>query len=411
MLTAMKSDSYKTSNSECFEEEDLIQLAQGVSPRQDEMLQHIAHCRKCASSLRKHLHVFADGPWSCAETAILDQLECSEAEEQAWLREHVFNVKTGYANNTRLPAGQSTRVRPPSLWKAALGLSAAALVFGVGYITVPLAMARLEFSGAEKKLAAAWVECRSAEIRFPGAPYASTHPRPQIQGETSSVLEFKRPALLEADAAISHNLNSRDPRWLQLEGRVLLLRANPAEAANMFKSAEARGLTSPSLLIDLANAYFERELDAHPDHPNLQQTIDLLNRVLHIPRLGRDESLVALFNLAIAYEKTNAWDLARQTWNEYLSQDPSGAWADEARRRRDNAQARSASTTEQDPASPEFFLGRLFQNELKPQDPERYQRNALVLWMPHALEDRESNEYLAVTKLADEIKKKLPICG
>lgn len=414
----MNKDSHKDLYSECLDQRALEELALGIYPREKEgaALQHAAGCSRCGPAVRRYLKIFSYEPLTGEEVAILDELETSKPErQQEWLREHALNRRSAHLN-TRQTANQGPPAPPQPFWpwKRAVALAGALGALAIVFATWPAITAKIEFNNAQKKLAAAWTECRSTEVRFPGVPYAPGCPQPKIQGGASSEPEYKRPALLEADAAISRNLKSGDPRWLQLEGRVLLLRATPKsieEAESLFKTAQAKGLGDPSLQIDLANAYFARELDAHPDHPNLQQTIDLLNRVVHDQKLSPNETAVALFDLAIAYEKTNAWDIAVQSWEEYLRQDPSGPWADQARQHRDDARSKIPAPKQQDPGSPESFLERFFREDLRPEDPEWFQRQAVASWLPHALEDRNSNFYLAASKLAYELKKKLPICG
>src|SRR5215467_309209 len=302
---------------DCLDDRALEELALGIYPRdkQDAAVQHVARCSQCGPSLHKYLAIFSDEPLTGEEKAILDQLESSKPEHQEeWLRKHLLNKGSEHVNGRQ--AAQPIPARPPRpfwWWKGAIGLAAGIAALTGGLATWPVIAAKVEFNSAQKKLSAAWVECRSTDVRFPGVPYAAACPPPKTQGSASSEPEYKHPSLLEADAAISRNLKkSGDPKWLQLEGRVLLLRATPRsidEAEGLFKAAQAKGFNSPSLQIDLANAYFEHELDAHPDHPNLQQAIDLLNGVVNDPKLSRTERAVALFNLAIAYEKTKAWDI------------------------------------------------------------------------------------------------------
>ncbi len=58
---------------------------------------------------------------------------------------------------------------------------------------------------------------------------------------------------------------------------------------------------------------------------------DVFRRTLEIDPTHRR----ALFSLAVVHEKRGERDEALRRWNEYLALDPEGAWADEARERRD----------------------------------------------------------------------------
>ena len=64
--------------------------------------------------------------------------------------------------------------------------------------------------------------------------------------------------------AANNNLRAAnaDPRWLQIQGRALLWESTPTsleKAEKDFEKARASGLASPSLEIDLAASYFERD--------------------------------------------------------------------------------------------------------------------------------------------------------
>jgi tetratricopeptide (TPR) repeat protein len=165
-------------------------------------------------------------------------------------------------------------------------------------------------------------------------------------------------SLHDATGAANNNLRAAnaDPRWLQVQGLALLWEATPGsleKAEKDFEKARSYGLATPSLEIDLAASYFER--DSRAEHPNLQRTLNLLSEVLSKPGLNRDDRASALFNLAIAYEKTQAWDLAVDTWEKYLKVDPSSGWAAEARKHLEEGKARISGKRQQSYSDPLFF--------------------------------------------------------
>ncbi|HEY2914045.1 MAG TPA: CHAT domain-containing protein, partial [Candidatus Angelobacter sp.] len=207
----------------------------------------------------------------------------------------------------------------------------------------------------------------------------------------------------EASGAANKNLQAgnADPRWLQIQGRALLWQSTPSsleKAAKDFEKARSRGLATPSLEIDLAASYFER--DSRTEHPNLQRTLNLLSEVLSKPNLSKEDHASALFNLAIAYEKTEAWDLAVETWEKYLQVDSTSGWAGEARQHLKDAQ-RKVSLLPQKYSDPSFFLQQKAQGTLRPEDPEQYQQKALSEWLPAAATDKNSDAYRALSSLAD----------
>ena len=149
--------------------------------------------------------------------------------------------------------------------------------------------------------------------------------------------------------------------------------------------------------IDLAATYFERDSKSKP--PNLQRTINLLNEVLHRPKLSDQERSVALFDLAIAYEKTQAWDMAVPIWEQYLQLDPSSPWAKEAETHLKEAKSKLRPPREQGYDHPSFFLSHVVTGSL-PAEAEEYQNIALELWLPRAVEDPNSDSYKAVAALS-----------
>src|SRR5262249_47117134 len=151
------------------------------------------------------------------------------------------------------------------------------------------------------------------------------------------------------------------------------------------------------LEIDLAVSSFERE--SKSDNPNLSKAIDQLKKVLEStrPAPNREEKAVALFDLALAYEKSKAWDLALAAWQEYLLADPSGPWADEARKHLDEAKSKvSKQQSYKDPAE---FNRHISDPEVK-NDVEQYQEIALAKWLPAAIEQPMSDSARATRGVA-----------
>ncbi|MGC2697607.1 MAG: CHAT domain-containing protein [Candidatus Angelobacter sp.] len=181
----------------------------------------------------------------------------------------------------------------------------------------------------------------------------------------------------------------------------MLWEATPSsleKAEKDFELARSAGLDSPSLDIDLAATYYER--DSKSDHPNLQRTLNLLSEVLTKPKLGSEDRASALYNLAIAYEKTQAWDLAVITWKKYLEGEASGPWANEARKHLKNAQEKIPDSKQQSYSNPSFFLQQIAAGNLRAEDPEQYQQKALSQWLSTAVSDKSSDAYRAVIRLA-----------
>ena len=105
--------------------------------------------------------------------------------------------------------------------------------------------------------------------------------------------------------------------------------------------------------------------------------------------------------MAIAYEKTEAWDLVVETWQKYLKVDSTSGWAREARQRLETAIAKASNMHRQSSLNPGFFLQQKAQGTLRPEDPEQYQQKALSEWLPVAFADKNSEAYRAIQGIAE----------
>jgi tetratricopeptide (TPR) repeat protein len=239
---------------------------------------------------------------------------------------------------------------------AALAVAVMAVVQG------PALLAEFKVNRAQKQAAAAFAERRTTEMRLTSVDHAAYRPFPIVLGaESGRGLDEVPTSLHEAIGAANKNLlaSNADPRWWQIQGRALLWESTPSsleKAEKDFEKARSAGPESPSLDIDLAASYFER--DSRAEHPNLQRTLNLLIEVLSKPKLSGDDRASALYNLAIAYEKTQAWDLAVSTWEKYLEVDSSSAWANEARQHLKEAKEKISDRHQQSYSDPSFFCNK-----------------------------------------------------
>jgi regulator of sirC expression with transglutaminase-like and TPR domain len=86
-----------------------------------------------------------------------------------------------------------------------------------------------------------------------------------------------------------------------------------------------------SIKIDLATAYFERAgADPTPTQQaaDCAQALQSLNNVLS----KNPNDLIARFNRASVYERQKKYAEAIADWQRYLQLDPSGQWAESARK-------------------------------------------------------------------------------
>src|SRR5262249_43919904 len=202
-----------------------------------------------------------------------------------------------------------------------LKLAPAGVALAAGVLAAfagPSLLLEFKVMQAKKQVASAFAERRTTEMRLTSVDYSPYKPFPITLGpEGGRGLDEVPTSLHEASGAANKNLQSShvDPRWLQIQGRALLWESTASsleKAEKDFEKARSNGLSTPSLEIDLAASYYER--DSRAEHPNLQRTLKLLNEVLSQPGLNNDDRASALYDLAIAYEKTQVWDLAVSTW-------------------------------------------------------------------------------------------------
>ncbi len=373
---------------DCPGDEVLQEMAAGISSPElaEQTMEHVVRCSICGPALRRYLREFSTEE-SPENARILQQLQSSTPR---WQKRLVREVSAG-------PKW--------SPWLKMVPVFAALLIVVTGIVQGPSVLAEFKVHQAQKKAATAFSGRRTTEMRLTSVDYSPYRPFPTVLGSDSGrELDEIPPELTSASSAAAEKLRAEkaDPRWLQVQGRVLLWEATTSSlerAEKDFEKARSAGLASPSLEIDLAASYFER--DSRAEHPNLQRTLNLLSEVLSKPKLSSDDRASALYNLAIAYEKTQAWDLAVTTWEQYLQVDSSSAWANEARQHLKDAKARLPAKSQKSYDSPTFLLDRLAHHDLQPEDLEQFQQNALARWLPVALSDRNTDSYRALTALAD----------
>src|SRR5262249_9016494 len=144
-------------------------------------------------------------------------------------------------------------------------------------------------------LAAAYTEQRTFELRIPRAAYAPV----RLTRGNGSQFDFP-PALLEGEVRIAREL-PKDPgnvALLQAKARADLLKWSYDGAIAALERARKIQPASPSLLTDLASAYFER---AEAEHRGGQYAaaLALLDKALD----AQPNDPVTLFNRAILHDR------------------------------------------------------------------------------------------------------------
>jgi tetratricopeptide (TPR) repeat protein len=324
----------KTRHPGCPEETVLQELAAGISPPEtaEATAQHASRCDFCGPLLNRYLKEFSDD-LEAEDAALLKQLESSKP---SWQKKFVRQyVGSGQDKGERSFFGR--------FWPALATATAAIAVAAT--IVVPTLVSS-DLNKVDKLVADAYAygDKRPIETRLTSVPYAPYDERTvERSGDINPDWTSDTP-LLQAKGILNQKLLAGElpPAWLDVEGRIRLLQGNAEGAAQDFEKAIAKDASNPRLKVDLAISYFER--DVHTDDPNLLRTIDLLTNVLKDPKLAREDRAVALFNLALAHEKSEMWNFAIPEWQEYVHDYPGGPWAVEAQKHLDDAKKKSSSS-------------------------------------------------------------------
>lgn len=391
---------------DCPEEQVLQQLAAGISSPEaaSQAIQHAAQCSHCGPLLNRYLEEFSE-ELQPEDRVILNQLATGKpAWQEQFVRKYALKDPDQPAKRSLFAILWPKQTG----WWPKMALAGALAILVVAITTGHDLWTRFELYRAERLVAAAYAERRTTEMRLTNVPYVPYSSMPvERGGDDDRELGYERPSLSDANALVGRKLKSgkMDPTWLQIQGRVSLLQGTTrslADAETALERARSKGADSPGTEIDLAATYFERDSKTKPS--NLQRTINLLNEVLHNPKLSGQERSVALFDLAIAYEKTQAWDMAVPVWEQYLKLDPSSPWAKEAETHLKEAKSKLHSAREPGYDHPGFFLSHVTTRSL-PAEAEEYQNIALELWLPRAVEDPTSDSYKAVAALSNLLEQ------
>lgn len=282
----------------------------------------------------------------------------------------------------------SVRVRQPrSSWLRAVfprptsGYALAGIV--VVAIVAWIGVRVLHPPSAEQLLAQAYSDHRTLDVRIPGAKYA---PMRTTRGTGQS--DFDRPhSLLKAEDLISEALtkNPNDPNWLQARARAEMLDGNYESSIKSLQRALETQPESPSLLTDVGSAYFMRAESA--DRPiDYGNAIEFFGKAL----AKSPDDPIALFNRALACNRLFLYTQEIADWEHYLTVDPSGAWADDARRRLEAARQklRKRDKDQNEPLlTPGAFVQAVNAHDgaalsIVDGHIERYLEQALHYWIP-----------------------------
>jgi CHAT domain-containing protein len=305
------------STPECIGDAEWQEVAAGLLPetKTRELMKHAAQCGHCGPLLKNAAEALVDES-TPNEDALLASLQSARPE---WRKNMAATLRDGVRHHQP----KSSRWKALFVWPApAYALAGIAAVVAVAWIGVRA----LYPPSAEQLLAQAYSEHRTLEMRIPGAKYAPLQAQRDI--ERSS---FDKPqSLLRAEDLIGDNLrkNPDDPVWQQARARADLLDGNYDSAIKSLQQALETQPDSPGLLTDLGSAYFVRaESATRPkDYGN---AVESFGKALD----KAPDDPIALFNRALACERSMSYTQAVDDWQHYLRIDPQGDWSNDVRAR------------------------------------------------------------------------------
>jgi CHAT domain-containing protein/tetratricopeptide (TPR) repeat protein len=408
-LARLKSGGIEARTPDCPPDPVWIELAAGLRPAESEQyIDHASQCDHCGTLLRLSVEDFTAST-TTDEDLFLSSLSSSNPTWQAVLAQKLvqkepqqrpsnekaiaqlggLNEKFEPPAESSRPGSTSTSTSPWPKWffyRPKLILAAATLIVLAiaGWLTMPLL-----HPSAQRLLAQAYTERRTMEMRIPGAQYA---PLRVERGDARSNLD-KPESLLRAEALIGQKLvqHPNDPTWLQYKARADLLDGNYEAAIKSLNRALDTYPNSPSLLTDMGSALFLQAEGTNSDGNATQWFSQALTLSPHDP--------VALYNRAIASEKTHLYLQAVDDWKNYLVVDSKSSWANEARERLAQIQRKlqrkqlSAVKPLLGPASlVDVLTSRQSEGEIEiDQRIEQYLENAIIDWLPDAFPGTHRN--------------------
>jgi hypothetical protein len=354
------------STPDCPSGDDLRQLSAGLlpDPVADKLTRHAATCDHCGPLLRAYTEDFSDD-FSPEQQAVLANLQSSSAAWQKKTARQMLsaagasaavvastatasspsaNASTAAATSTNATANPETAFSLPSttslpnrkssahpgrktfFWKRAFVPAATAvcalIAFSIWFTQ------RDTPEKVEKLLAQAYTEQRTMEMRIPYAEHSDFH---QERGESGSLLQLPD-SYKEASNKITTNLKEHpdDPKWMLLSVRFDLLHWDYKAAVSTLERLDNNKVPeSAEIRLARAIALYERA-DFEPEHRDqlYAEIIELMGKTLQ----QDPTDATALFNQALACEKSNMFECASADYKHLLEVEKDSGWAHEAQK-------------------------------------------------------------------------------
>jgi len=165
-------------------------------------------------------------------------------------------------------------------------------------------------------LQSAYSQQRPIEPRVSALSYSTFNATRGTAGDDRAADEL-RLAQLHLQQAVK---DQPTPEAHHALGKVYLAQGKFDEAIREFEQSLSGGSNGAQIYNDLGAAWLEKR--------DYSRSLDSFNKALQLD----GNSLEALFNRALCYERQSRSDEAKAAWNEYLKHDSTSPWANEARR-------------------------------------------------------------------------------
>jgi hypothetical protein len=342
----------KSPSSACPSEDDIRNLAAGLcsEPLARQIRAHADACGRCGPLLQEYIEDFSDSS-TPEEQAFLNQLRTSSPKRQAraireMLKEDVpsgtvrsdsdiVTPSPHVTQKTDSPAppspkhlDKSHRIAFPWKWITAPAVATACAIIAFAAVTGIWYARRDTPEKVEQKLAQAYTEQRTMEMRWPGAAYSSY--KQTLSGDSESLLNS--PESLRTAANLIDSQLKKDPddsRWLLLSARLNVLDWRyKAALATLDKIVDPKSIDSPQFRMTRALALYE-QAESEPERKSQTygEIINLLGKTLQ----NSPDDPTALFNQGLACEKIHAFKCAITDYTRLVDKTDGSGWRSEAK--------------------------------------------------------------------------------
>lgn len=401
---------------DCPSEHVLSELAAGILSHEEteNLLSHVSQCGHCGPVFRQAVEIFR-AEVTPDESSTIRSLKSGAPEWQKGMANRL-----GAEVSKSVPASPQP-VRPRYLktpfstirWHYALAAILIIVLLAIGGREIWFSRP----SYTERLLAQAYSERRNMEVRISGALYG-----PLRFGRGARVSGDRPVALSDAERRIRIEL-ARHPgsiTWQQAKVRQLLLEGQDYDSpVRIAELAVDEGPPSPSLLNDLACAYFQKaEHEGTASAVEYGKAYESLSKSL---QMSPDDP-VSLFNRAVVSQRLELYSQAKEDLQRYLvlDSDPNSEWHVEASVKLKDVEdilKKQKSQSGNTLKSPKEIAADLSSGDAErisavDSRADEYQRIVVETWLPQFANDRAFNSEThdsfrsALTLLAEDFRSR-----